>query len=113
MLGETINEINGPTQEALDAINAVRERAGLPDYTSADLSTKDQYRSAMEKERIHELGFENHRWFDLLRTGRAMEVMNAQGAKYGFTMSEHQLLFAIPQREIDVSDGYLVQNPGY
>ena len=113
LLGETINELNGPTQEALDAINAVRERAGLSDYTSGDLSTKDQYRSAMEKERIHELGFENHRWFDLLRTGRALEVMNAQGAKYGFHMDEHQLLFAIPQREIDVSDGYLVQNPGY
>lgn len=113
LLGETINELNGPTQEALDAINAVRERAGLPGYTSADIPTQEQYRSAMAQERIHELGFENHRWFDLLRTGKALEVMNAQGAKYGFHMDEHQLLFAIPQREIDVSEGYLVQNPGY
>lgn len=110
LLGEAINEISGPTTEALDAMNQVRVRAGLEAYTATEITSKDAYRDAVELERIQELAFENHRWFDLLRTGKALEVMNAQGAELGFSVTEDNLLFLIPQREIDVSGGYLVQN---
>lgn len=113
LLGETINQLEGPTAAALEPLNQVRERAGIAPYTTAELSTKEAYANAVAEERVHELGFENHRWFDLLRTGQALKVMNEQGAVLGFTVAEYQLLFPIPQREIDVSGGYLVQNPGY
>ena len=59
-----------------------------------------------------ELAFENHRWYDLLRFGKAVETMNNQFDKQGFniTIDTHNLIFPIPQREIDLG---LIQNPGY
>lgn len=113
MFGEAENELNGPTQIALDYINYTRNRAGLASLTTADITSAEEYRLAMERERRYELAFENHRWFDLLRTGRALDVMNAQGADQGFTVPSYRLLYPIPQREIDVSNGLLKQNPGY
>lgn len=109
MHGEATNELSGPTQDALDDLNETRLRAGLTAYTSTDITTKEQYREAMENERALELCFENHRWFDLLRTGRAIDVM----ANHGINVSQHRLLYPIPQREIDVSNGKLTQNSGY
>ena len=53
-----------------------------------------------------------HRWYDLLRFGTAVSTMNAQFAQQGFsiTINENDLLFPIPQREVDLG---LTQNPGY
>ncbi|AEV33183.1 RagB/SusD family nutrient uptake outer membrane protein [Owenweeksia hongkongensis] len=113
MYGEAENELNGPTQDALDYLNETRNRAGLSSLTTTDITTADEYRTAMEEERRYELAFENHRWFDLLRTGRAFDVMNAQGATEGFSVPTYRLLYPIPQREIDVSNGLLTQNSGY
>jgi hypothetical protein len=113
MYGEAVNELNGPTQEALDHLNFTRERAGLPALTSSDVSSAADYRMAMENERRYELAFENHRWFDLLRTGRVSTVMTAHGADEGFSFQDYRSIYAIPQREIDVSGGQLTQNTGY
>jgi hypothetical protein len=46
-------------------------------------------------------------------TQNALELMNAQGATEGFTVPSYRLLFPIPQREIDVSNGLTSQNSGY
>jgi len=51
----------------------------------------------------------NQRWQDLLRFGVAKSVMAKQLA---VPEASIRLLFAIPQKEIDVSNGKLVQNPG-
>ncbi len=53
-------------------LNQVRKRAGLAD-ASGDM------RMAIAKERRVELAFENKRWFDLVRTGKAVEVITAYG----------------------------------
>ena len=58
-----------------------------------------------------ELALENgDRFFDLVRQGRAAEVLRAQGKN--FTPGKNEL-YAIPQNQIELSGGKLTQNPGY
>ncbi|MBB4079545.1 hypothetical protein GGR28_002170 [Lewinella aquimaris] len=109
---EALNEIGQPEQ-ALVYLNQVRERARggndnvLPDVTTTD---KNALRTAILKERRVELALEQHRWFDLVRTDRAAEVM--QPLRPNFTPGKNEL-FPIPQTEIDLSQGALTQNPNY
>ncbi|MBF9255076.1 RagB/SusD family nutrient uptake outer membrane protein [Pontibacter sp. 172403-2] len=65
----------GKDAEAITYLNMVRNRAGLPDYSGGDLL------EAIYHERRVELAFENKRWFDLVRTGRAMDVITAYGER--------------------------------
>lgn len=77
-LAEAINEQGGRTGEALEYLNQVRNRAGLDNTTA---STQSEIRDAVLKERQIELAFEGKRWFDLVRTGKAIEVITAYGAR--------------------------------
>ena len=86
---------------ALDAYNKVRTRAGLPAVTSFDAAD-------MLQERRAEFAFEGHRWFDLLRSGKTVEIMTLHGKN----LDDHNLLFPIPSSEIEVNPK-LEQNPGY
>ena len=90
-------------------LNMVRARVGLPAYGEpgypAEYSTLDE---AIEHERRVELSFEFHRFFDLVRTGRALEVMQAKG----YDINPNKLHFPVPQRAIDVNPK-LTQNDGY
>lgn len=110
---EALNE-NGKTQQALTYLNQVRERARgsrtnvLPDITETNQTA---LREIIWHERRVELAMEQHRWFDLVRQGRAADVMRAVG-KENFTPGKHELL-PIPQSEIDITEGTLSQNPGY
>jgi len=61
----------------------------------------------IEKERMVEFCFENQRWYDLIRRGRALEVMR----DHGIEMTENQLLAALPGEQILINK--LQQNPGY
>ena len=103
---ETENELNNFTA-AENALNLVRARAGLPNTTAI---TKDEMRTAIWKERRVELAFEHDRMFDLRRTGMAATVLQALGKPY---ISPKHDLFPIPQRQIDRSNGKLIQNPDY
>lgn len=117
---EALNEA-GNTAAAFDHLSAVRRRAGL----SSDpvwATSQGAMRVAIEKERRVELNCEGHRWFDLLRTGRLREVMNAHfqnkmldnhqiGA--GASVEEFELLFPVPLFEINLNPDNLNQNPGY
>ncbi|KXX72144.1 RagB/SusD family nutrient uptake outer membrane protein [Flammeovirga sp. SJP92] len=94
---------------AVDAYNMVRARAGMPTLDAGSALTKQ----ALLLERRIELGFENHRLYDLVRFGVAEEVMGAFASANGFTFNGTKLLLPIPQREIDTSYGVLKQNPGY
>ncbi|AWW00319.1 RagB/SusD family nutrient uptake outer membrane protein [Arcticibacterium luteifluviistationis] len=71
-LAEALAE-QGQTSEAANYLNQVRSRAGLANSTASDLKT------AIYKERRVELAFENKRWFDLVRTDRAIDVITAYG----------------------------------
>jgi len=112
MAAEALNENNNPTQ-ALVYLNMVRTRARgtsmtvLPNVTTTD---KNALRIRIWNERRSELAMEQIRWFDLLRQGRAEQVMQAVGKNF---VSPKHLLFPIPQVEIDLSSGDLEQNPGY
>ena len=117
MLAEVLNEQGySPDGEAFGYLNQIRTRAGVPTYTSADLLSQEAFRLAIEEERRLELAFENHRWFDLVRTGRALEVMNTHeypNPNITFVVQPHQLLMPVPQTQLDASGGRLAQNPGY
>ena len=89
--------------DAATPLNMVRNRAGLPDASIVD-------KMAVWKERRLELAFEHDRYFDLVRQGRAGEVLRAHGKN--FMDGKHEL-FPIPQPQIDLSNGKLTQNPGY
>ncbi|SIS47795.1 Starch-binding associating with outer membrane [Zobellia uliginosa] len=67
----------GQVNEALGLLNIIRTRAGLAELTQDDaISAYGDVESAILHERSIELSFEGHRWFDLVRTGKAIEVMN-------------------------------------
>jgi tetratricopeptide (TPR) repeat protein len=111
MYAEALNELNS-TAAALDNIKPIRARAGL----AALPATLDQaaIRLALEKERRVEFLYEGHRWFDLVRTGRAKAVLNAHYASQGlsFSVEDYELIFPIPQSEIDLNPA-VKQNPNY
>lgn len=110
MYAEALNELN-KTDEAYTYINQVRERAGLDDLSGL---SQDEFRLALEKERRVEFLLEGHRWFDLLRTGRTIAVMNHyfQDNNLNFSVTQDELLMPVPQREIDINPN-MKQNPGY
>ena len=103
MLAECLNE-TGATGESIQYLNQVRKRAGLSDFTSTN---QKELKKAIQHERRMEFAFENHRWFDLLRTGTAVDVMTAHAAKERKAKSylsagaynNIRLLFQYPERE--------------
>ena len=109
---EALNEL-GDLEGARALVDQVRDRVNLPGTTVA---SQQDMRLAIEKERRLELAFEGHRWYDLVRTGRAIEVMNAvtdgNGANLNYGLNEQKILWPIPQAERD-KNAKLTQNPGY
>ena len=103
---EAANEL-GQTVPAAANLNLVRARAGLGTTTAA---TQTDLRNAIWKERRVELAFEHDRFFDLVRQGRAGQVMRAHGKN--FVDGKHEV-FPIPLQQILISQGKLEQNPGY
>jgi hypothetical protein len=75
MLGEVENELSG-VAAGLPYLNEIRLRAGLRQLTAQDIPTKTAFRLAMENERRWEFAGENQRLFDLMRTDRAIPVLN-------------------------------------
>ncbi|MFD2584238.1 RagB/SusD family nutrient uptake outer membrane protein [Pedobacter vanadiisoli] len=108
MLAEDENELDN-AEVAKNYLNLVRRRAGL---TDAVQQTKEDIRDAISLERRLELIGEGHRWFDLLRTGTAISVMNAWFASQNITtrITDHDLLQPVPQDQID-TDPAIKQNP--
>lgn len=114
MYAEALNEIQYDASEgslALKYLNAVRQRAGISNLTAKQLPTQDKFRKGILVERQREFPYEGQRWFDLVRMGFAKSVM----AENGVEIKDYQLLFPIPQQEIEkVGDkSILWQNPGY
>lgn len=91
----------GKLADAIADLNAVRDRAGLAPTIAA---TQAAVLLAIENERRLEFAFESDRWFDLVRTGRAKDVLNVT--------DPNKLLWPIPSSEI-LADKALDPNPGY
>ncbi|GAB3974625.1 RagB/SusD family nutrient uptake outer membrane protein [Spirosoma terrae] len=116
MYAESLNEVSyQPTGEALTYLNQIRTRAGLKAKTAADIPDQQSFRLAMEQERRVEFAFECHRWYDLVRTGRAVTVINGKKDQIRLvnTLTENNLVFPIPQSQIDINKEKIKQNPGY
>jgi hypothetical protein len=105
MYAEALNE-NGKTSDALTYLNMVRARANVPAYSSL---SQDDCREKIYLERRFEFYLEGQRWFDLVRTGRALSTM----APFG--MKDYMTVFPIPQAQIQIINdpSILPQNPGY
>jgi starch-binding outer membrane protein, SusD/RagB family len=103
------NDLTG----ALALVNTIRARVNLAPKTG---TTADQVNKIIADERRLELAFEGHRWFDLVRTGKAIEVMNAEkggnGQNLNYNVQPFRLVMPVPQNQIDLNPR-LDQNPGY
>ena len=82
-------------------LNELRDARGLG---GVSVTNEGNFLDAVLSERRFELFGENHRYYDLVRTGKAIETLG---------IKEFQLLFPIPDTEITKSKKILVQNPGY
>lgn len=106
------NEL-GDINNAAKLVDDVRARVKLPPTTA---NTKDAMAEAILNERRLELAFEGQRWFDLLRTGNAVSVMNAgkdgNGNNLNYNVQPYMLVYPIPQTQLDLNP-LLTQNAGY
>ena len=93
------NAIDPSGLTPLNYINFIRQRAKVPDLSSATLD--DVY-----NERRFEFAFEGYRWYDLTRTGTAQAFLPS-------VTSDNQYVWPVPQPEIDVNPNLKPQNNGY
>lgn len=113
---EASNEVGGPTPKAYAQINAIRSRAKLPALAGLG---QDDFRTAVWKERYHELAYENKAYFDIQRTRKTYNVatnnfVDVVGFKgeVGPAFQQKYLLWGIPSAEIN-NNKQLTQNPGW
>lgn len=109
MEAEALNELGRPA-EALDPLNQVRARAGLPPVQQG--LSQAVFRDTVLHERRMELAFEGQRWFDLIRVNKGQYAMDFLRSIGKTNFSAKYLLLPIPQVEIDANP-HLTQNPGY
>lgn len=129
---EAMNEAYGPDDPynysltAVDAMNMIRARAGLPGYDGA--MTKEAVRKEIREERRVELAFENHRFWDIRRWKIGNETSQIKGMtitinedstfNYQEKVVENRTwdpkmnLYPIPQNEI-FKNSNLNQNEGW
>jgi hypothetical protein len=109
---EALNEQSN-VSGANDIVTEIRARARLNALIVTDQANM---RLSIESERRLELAFEGQRWYDLVRTDRAIPVMEAvtdgKGVSLGYHLTEQKLLWPIPQSEMDQNPN-LTQNEGY
>ena len=122
MYAECLNEAGySATGDAFKYINKVRGRAGLSPLTAATTPDQAAFRKAMMQERRVEFAFEGLRWLDLVRWGKAVEVMDAflkqpenENGLYKMGTTD-RYLYAIPSQEIaNYNDKSIMwQNDGF
>jgi hypothetical protein len=127
---EAQNEYSGPSDDVFNAVESVRQRAGLDPYTLDHSISKDSLRTIIRNERRKELAFEEQRFWDIRRWKIAGEVYNkglhgisitktADGLLYNVmpalnsAFDESKMYFyPIPNTEM-VSNSKMRQNPGW
>ncbi len=102
LLAAEAHNKEGNDATALTYLNRVRARAGLAAVTDTGTTLEE----VIFQERRLELAGEGHRFFDLVRTGRAAAAIP------GFQEGKHEL-FPIPFLEIELAGNIWDQNPGY
>jgi hypothetical protein len=127
MLADALNEA-GRSSDALVYVNDIRRRAGLEALSVTD---QNELRKVIFKETRLEVALENHRWYQLLRTGRAKQVMTDYGIAErarlkkaaeilgevchlidaAYDVQDYKLLFPLPERECRLNG--FPNNPGW
>ena len=133
---EAMNEAYGPDTDPFGdgktarwAVNEVRGRVGMPPVTASD---ETEMRNRIKHESRIELAFEDHRFWDVRRWGKAdaesalgvpVKGVSITKTETGFTYAtkivgtrtfqEKMMLYPIPQSEILRSAGKIEQNPGW
>jgi hypothetical protein len=77
-IAEASNELSGPSAEVYDALDAVRQRAGMPKTDRTKYGSKETLRELIRRERSIELAGEGHRRADLMRWKDASGKMLAE-----------------------------------
>lgn len=130
LYAEALVHTGGSKAIAVEYMNKIRQRARqtqgdlelvvpgdlLSDYQVGEFSSDEALLLAIEKERRVELAFENHRWFDLVRTGRAKDMMIQEQQLDGypdFTWSDDFLAYPIPMTAMQSNPLKIIQNKGY
>ncbi|MVN91749.1 RagB/SusD family nutrient uptake outer membrane protein [Mucilaginibacter aquatilis] len=128
---EALNEAEGPTQAVYDAVDAIRQRAGMPKLPTG--LNQEQMRARIRNERAVEFAFEDMRWWDILRWKKGpelvaqpmkgMKVIRNANNTYTYNVVElptfrkvfedYMHLYPIPRNEMNKSSGALKQNPGW
>ena len=93
---------NGTPNDALPDLNEIRNRANLPNINN--ISDDAELLDILLEERRAEFAFEGHYWFDMVRYGLMEDTRG---------LESFRRIFPIPRREMNITDGTLVQNPGY
>lgn len=91
---------------ALADLNEIRNRAGLADTTGTGVDELQEVLNAIELERGIEFMMEGHRWYDLVRTGRAITVLTNVDRENSNPVSladPDRMVFPIPSRDIDAN----------
>lgn len=132
---EAMNEAFGPADKryglsAVDAVNAIRVRAGMPAIVAADYASADALREKIRNERRIELAFEEHRSWDVRRWKiaestlgadlRGMDIVKNIDGTFTYTpyvvekrtFESKMYYYPIPNSEILKQDK-LIQNPGW
>jgi len=104
-------QTNADPASILRDINAIRHRAGLPDYTGG-IDKQSLLDAVLHERRVEFFAEWGHRWFDLIRSNKANDVMSIVTPLKGGAWSPTGELFPIPQSE-RLKDIHLTQNNGY
>ncbi len=125
---EALNEFSGPSIAAYSAVNAIRNRSGMPDFPNT--LTQSTFRDKLRNERAIELAYEEHRFWDIKRWMIAENDGVMQGAMRGLKITKvgnnftwvpytfetrvwlrQEYMHPFPLSE--VLKGGLIQNPGW
>ncbi|MEP2056475.1 MAG: RagB/SusD family nutrient uptake outer membrane protein [Maribacter litoralis] len=98
-----LGKITGAQQD----LNAIRNRAGLPNTTAH--TTTDLLSAILQERRTEFFTEQGHRWFDLKRTGLANETLQDQKLNW----QPRGVLLPVPESEIEMNPNLLPQNNGY
>ncbi len=123
---EALNEANGPAADIVTALNEIRKRVNMPEYS---YTNQKDMRTKIHRERAVELAFEEHRYFDVRRWKIAGDEGVMKGGMYslklyGGTAPTYKLekfetrawndkMYLYPFKTSEVDLGYTVQNPGW
>lgn len=109
----------GQTQLALDDVNTIRTRAGIPEiglYKLTNLEGKSILEVVLAEKQL-ELAWEGHRKFDLYRNGLTLDRrypgthLSGASPKFSIAPTSNDIVEFIPETQILISGGLLVQNP--